>query len=127
LLHSSVSNFYVYIMASKSRVLYIGVTNDIRNRIWQHQLDELPGFTSKYRVHGLVYFERFQYVRSAIAREKEIKGWLRQKKIALIEAENLPGRTRVKHGTRNRSFAPLRMTVPMVLAAQIKTTVLATE
>jgi len=75
-------------MSSKSRVLYVGVTNDITGRVWEHQHDELPGFTSKYRVHRLVYFERFQYVRNAIAREKAIKGWLRQKKIALIEAEN---------------------------------------
>ncbi len=81
-------NYYVYIMSSKSRVLYVGVTNDITGRVWEHQHDELPGFTSKYRVHRLVYFERFQYVRNAIAREKAIKGWLRQKKIALIEAEN---------------------------------------
>jgi methylglutaconyl-CoA hydratase len=75
-------------MASKSRVLYVGVTNDIRSRVWEHQHDELPGFTSRYRVHRLVYFERFHYVSHAIAREKAIKGWLREKKIALIEAEN---------------------------------------
>ena len=81
-------NYYVYIMSSKSRVLYVGITNDIHHRVWEHQHDELPGFTSKYRVHRLVYFERFQYVRNAIAREKAIKGWLRQKKIALIQAEN---------------------------------------
>jgi methylglutaconyl-CoA hydratase len=81
-------NFYVYITSSKSRVLYIGITNDIYRRVWQHQHDELPGFTSKYRVHRLVYFERFQYVRGAIAREKAIKGWLRNKKIALTEQEN---------------------------------------
>ena len=81
-------NYYVYIMASKSRVLYVGITNNIRHRVWEHQHDELPGFTSKYRVHRLVYFERFQYVSHAIAREKTIKGWLREKKIALIEAEN---------------------------------------
>jgi len=81
-------NYYVYIMSSKSRVLYVGITNDIHHRVWEHQHDELPGFTSKYRVHRLVYFERFQYVRNAIAHEKAIKGWLRQKKIALIQAEN---------------------------------------
>jgi len=81
-------NYYVYIMSSKSRVLYVGITNDIHHRVWQHQHDELPGFTSKYRVHRLVYFERFQYVRNAIAREKAVKGWLRSKKIALIETEN---------------------------------------
>ncbi len=81
-------SFYVYIMSSKSRVLYVGVTNDIRRRVWEHQHDELPGFNSKYRVHRLVYFERFQYVRNAIGREKIVKGSLRQKKIALIESEN---------------------------------------
>ncbi|MBI3475159.1 MAG: enoyl-CoA hydratase/isomerase family protein [Acidobacteria bacterium] len=75
-------------MASKSRVLYVGVTSDIRNRVWEHKHGELPGFTSKYQVHRLVYFERFQYVTHAIAREKAIKGWLRKKEIALIEAEN---------------------------------------
>src|SRR6267378_3125223 len=72
-------NYYVYIMSS---------TNDIHRRVWEHQHDEFPGFTSKYRVHRLVYFERFQYVNSAIAREKAIKGCLRLKKIALIESEN---------------------------------------
>jgi len=81
-------NYYVYIMSRKSRVLYVGITNNIRQRVWEHQHDELPGFTSKYRVYRLVYFERFQYVSHAIAREKAIKGWLREKKIALIEAEN---------------------------------------
>jgi len=81
-------NCYVYITSSKSRVLYVGITNDIRHRVWEHQHDELSGFTSKYRVYCLVYFERFQYVSHAIAREKAIKGWLWEKKIALIEAEN---------------------------------------
>jgi len=80
--------FYVYIMSSKSRVLYVGVTNDIRRRVWEHKNDVMPGFTSKYRVHRLVYFERFQYVGNAIAREKTIKGWLRARKIALIETSN---------------------------------------
>ena len=81
-------HFYVYIMASKSRVLYTGVTNNIHRRVWEHKHDELPGFTSDYRVHRLVYFESFQYVGNAIAREKTIKGWLRRKKIALIESQN---------------------------------------
>jgi putative endonuclease len=81
-------NFYVYILSRKSPVLYVGITNDIRHRVWEHQHDELSGFTSKYRVHRLVYFERFQYVRSAIASEKQIKGGVRQKKISLIESEN---------------------------------------
>jgi len=80
--------YYVYIMASKSRVLYTGITNDIRRRAWEHKTDLTPGFTSEYKVHRLVYFEAFKYVGKAIAREKRIKGWLRRKKIALIESVN---------------------------------------
>ena len=80
--------YYVYIMASKSRVLYIGITNDLRRRVWEHKNDINPGFTSKYRVHRLVYFESFKYVGNAIAREKHLKGWLRERKVALIRAAN---------------------------------------
>jgi putative endonuclease len=80
--------YYVYIMASKSRVPYVGVTNDIWRRVWEHKNDITPGFTSKYRIHRLVYFESFQYVGNAIAREKRIKGWLREKKVALIRSAN---------------------------------------
>jgi len=78
----------VCIMASKSRVLYIGITNDIWRRLWEHKNDVLPGFTSKYRVHRLVYFETFKYVGNAIAREKHLKGWLRERKVALIRNAN---------------------------------------
>jgi putative endonuclease len=80
--------YYVYIMSSKSRVLYIGITNDIWRRAWEHKNDIPPGFTSKYRVHRLVYFESFKYVGNAIAREKHLKGWLREKKVALIRSSN---------------------------------------
>jgi putative endonuclease len=75
-------------MASKSRVLYTGMTNNIWSRVWDHKNDVNPGFTRDYRVHRLVYYETFQYVGNAIVRGKEIKGWLRRKKSALIEAEN---------------------------------------
>ena len=75
-------------MASKSRVLYTGITNNLRRRVWEHKSNASPGFTSDYRVHRLVYFEVFQHVGNAIAREKEIKGWLRRKKITLIESGN---------------------------------------
>jgi len=80
--------FYVYIMASKSRVIYTGVTDSIRRRVWEHKNDINPGFTHDYKVHRLVYYETFKYVNNAIRREKTIKGWLRRKKIALIEARN---------------------------------------
>ena len=81
-------HFYVYILSSKSRVLYTGITDNIYRRTWEHKNDVNPGFTRDYRVHRLVYYETFKYVNNAIAREKPIKGWLRRKKIALIEAEN---------------------------------------
>ena len=80
--------YFVYILASRSRVIYTGITSGLKKRIWEHREGRVPGFTSKYRVHRLVYFESFQDVRVAIRREKEIKGWRREKKVALIEATN---------------------------------------
>lgn len=80
--------FFVYIMASKSRVLYTGITNDLNVRVFQHKTARFDGFTKKYRVHRLVYFESFRYVNSAIAREKEIKHWIRQRRVQLIESTN---------------------------------------
>jgi len=81
-------HFYVYILSSKSRVLYTGITGDIYRRTWEHKNDVNPGFTRDYKVHRLVYYETFKYVNNAINREKAIKGWLRRKKIALIESGN---------------------------------------
>jgi len=81
-------SYYVYILASKSRVLYIGVTNDLRSRILQHRSGEIGGFTSDYRVHRLVYYEQHAWVQDAIAREKQLKRWRREKKVWLIEREN---------------------------------------
>ncbi len=81
-------SYCVYIMASCSRVLYTGVTNDLVRRVDEHKQGLVPGFTSKYKVIRLVYFERFTDVRDAIAREKEIKGWVRARKVRLIEARN---------------------------------------
>ena len=81
-------HFYVYILSSRSRDLYIGMTNNLRLRISQHR-EMRPGtYTAQYNIHRLVYFERFQYVRSAIAREKELKDWTREKKMVLIEKVN---------------------------------------
>ncbi len=81
-------NYYVYIVASASRTLYIGVTNDLERRVWQHRHKVLGGFTAKYDVSRLVWFELHSQVDDAIAREKQIKGWSRGKKLALIEGEN---------------------------------------
>ena len=68
------ANFYVYILSSKSRVLYTGVTDNIYRRTWEHKNDVHPGFTSDYKVHRLVYYETFKYVNNAIAREKVDQG-----------------------------------------------------
>src|SRR5947209_1687184 len=80
--------FWVYMMASKSRVIYIGMTGFLYERVMQHKNDEIEGFTKRYNVNRLVYFERFRYVNNAIARETFLKGWRRAKKIALIEQFN---------------------------------------
>src|SRR5438045_1614004 len=82
--------YYVYVMASISRVLYVGVTNDLRRRVGEHKAAEVEGFTKRYNVNRLVHLEATGDVRAAIAREKVIKGWARSKKIVLIEREN-PG------------------------------------
>ncbi len=81
--------FWVYIVSNKTRsVLYIGVTNNLVRRICEHKSMEFKGFTCKYKCCDLVYFEEFQNVKDAIAREKELKGWLRSKKDALIATIN---------------------------------------
>ena len=80
--------YYVYILASRSRTIYVGVTSDLRRRVWQHKRGEVPGFTRQYRVTRLVYFEQTADVRSAIEREKQLKRWPRARKEGLIEAEN---------------------------------------
>lgn len=80
--------FHVYIMASASRRLYVGVTGNLTRRIDQHRRLEIKGFTRKYRMVRLVYVESISDVNVAIRREKQIKGWLRAKKIELIESLN---------------------------------------
>ncbi len=81
-------NYYVYIMTNRSRTLYTGMTNNLNRRVYEHKHKLIPGFTDKYNITQLVYFEETTDVKTAIAREKQIKGWLRAKKIALIEAVN---------------------------------------
>jgi len=82
------TRFFIYILASRSRVLYTGVTRDLIRRLYQHRNGLVPGFTSRYRVTRLVYFEETPEARSAFRREREIKGWSRGKKIQLIESMN---------------------------------------
>jgi putative endonuclease len=81
-------SYYVYILANPTRTLYVGVTNNLEARLHQHRRGTMSGFTSRYGIYRLVYCEEYSYINNAIAREKEIKGWLRVKKIALIEAQN---------------------------------------
>jgi putative endonuclease len=82
-------SFWVYIVANKRNgTLYVGVTNSLRRRIWQHKASMIDGFTKKYGLTILVHFEEFRHPRAAIAREKAIKGWLRRRKLALVETNN---------------------------------------
>ena len=81
--------YYVYIMTNKSnRVLYIGMTNDIQRRVYEHKNKLIEGFTSKYNINKLVYFEYTNDAKSAIEREKALKKWARVKKINFIETQN---------------------------------------
>ena len=80
--------YFIYIMSSDSGTLYTGVTNDLQRRVYQHKHKLVEGFTSQYDVNRLVYFESCGDIRDAIQREKQIKGWRRSKKIALIEEMN---------------------------------------
>ena len=85
---SRAHNYRVYFMASKSRVLYIGMTNNLERRVYEHKSDLIDGFSKQYRCHRLVYFESYDRVENAIAREKQLKGWNRAKKVRLIERLN---------------------------------------
>lgn len=81
-------SYFVYIMSNSSKMLYTGVTSDVETRAFQHKSKRIPGFTQRYNLHKLVYIEKFSSVREAVGREKQIKGWLRSKKVALIESVN---------------------------------------
>jgi len=84
-----VKQYYVYIMASYRQTLYIGVTNDLQQRVYQHKNKAHPNsFTARYNINRLVYFETFGDINDALAREKQIKSWRREKKTALFTAEN---------------------------------------
>jgi len=80
--------YFVYILTNNSKALYVGVTSNLKNRIWQHKNKIIKGFTEKYNIDKIIYFEQTGNVYSAIQREKQLKGWTRKKKIALFEKEN---------------------------------------
>jgi len=81
--------YYVYIITNKSSTLYIGITNNLYRRLYEHKNKLIPGFTKKYNIDKLIYYEVFDSSETAIGREKEIKGWIRKKKINLIKKVNL--------------------------------------
>ena len=86
----TIHQYYVYILASKIRgTLYIGITNDLQRRVYEHKMGIKKGFTQKYGISRLVYFETFQNVEEAIDREKNLKKWKRNWKVKLIEEDNL--------------------------------------
>ena len=87
-MNSASTSYFVYIVASPSRTIYIGVTSDLIRRVHEHQTKEIPGFTATYNVHRLVWYEEFAHPATAISREKQLKGWRREKKIRLIESAN---------------------------------------
>ena len=78
----------VYILASKSRVRHIGGTSDLNQRVWQHREKVLGGCSARYHTSRLVWYEQTPNIRAAIEREKQLKGWKRERKIALLEAAN---------------------------------------
>ena len=80
--------YYVYILTNETHRLYVGVTSDLQRRMYQHKNKLTPGFASRYNLRWLVYYETTTDIQSAIAREKQIKGWKRYRKVALIESEN---------------------------------------
>ena len=83
------NNYYVYILTNKKDgVLYIGVTNDVKRRVWEHKQKIVKGFTKKYNVDRLMYFEQTSDVHAAIEREKQVKKWKREWKVELIEKDN---------------------------------------
>ena len=86
--YRALADHYVYILTNSSRTLYVGVTNNLFKRVYEHKNKFVQGFTSKYNIGWLVYYEQTGNLASAVAREKQLKGWRRSKKVELIEAFN---------------------------------------
>jgi len=81
--------YFVYILSTrKNKLLYVGVTNDLKRRLFEHVSGKYEEYTRRYQVHYLLYFEEFKYIDQAIKREKELKGWIRKKKLALVKSKN---------------------------------------
>ncbi len=82
------NEYFIYIMTNRSGTLYIGVTNNLTRRVYEHKCKLIPGFTSKYNINRLIYFETTSDIHEAISREKQLKGWTRKKKLDLIRTTN---------------------------------------
>lgn len=102
--------YFVYMLSSLSGTLYVGVTNNLQRRVAEHRIGSESAFTARYRIDRLVYFECFGDVIKAIAREKQLKGWRREKKVALIKAAN-PAWRDLRHDLLPRDSS-LRFTSP---------------
>jgi putative endonuclease len=100
--------FYVYILASRSKRLCTGVSSDLESRVWQHKTRFRLSFASRYNIDRLVYFEDFAYVVDAIAREKQIKAWRREKKVQLIESMNPEWDDMAEHWYAGQTDSSLR-------------------
>ncbi len=96
--------FWVYILVSQTGTLYVGITGYFDRRISEHKMDSIEGFTKKYEVHRLVYYETYDDAHKAICREKQLKGWRREKKIALIEKTNSRWQDLAEHWGREMRF-----------------------
>ena len=101
--------YYVYILTNRSKTLYTGVTGNLEQRVWQHKHHVFSGFTADYKIDRLVYFERYSSIHSAIAREKQIKGYTRLKKIALIVSQNPAWKYLSAEWYRRHRFEPERV------------------
>ena len=99
--------FYVYILSSRTGTLYVGITNDLGRRMYEHKNKLVPGFTAKYGCDRLVFYEAFPTAHQAIAAEKRIKGWTRAKKVALVESKNPEWRDLADPANHSNAEAPV--------------------
>ena len=106
-------NFFVYIVSSNSKRIYIGMTNDLDRRLYEHKHKLIKGFTAKYNMDKLVYYEVFSSVQQAIDRETQLKGWLRERKINLIESLNPSWKDLSENWQLDQRDSSLRPNPPM--------------
>jgi putative endonuclease len=105
--------YTVYIIASKSRVIYFGMTNDLSRRVFEHKNGLIEGFTKRYRCHRLVYYESFDDVTKAIDREKQLKRWSRTKKVWLIERRNSTWEDLAAEWLKRHMYQPDKQVPPL--------------